>query len=272
MILDNLGMGELLLIFIAVVFVLDPKKLGKLVREFGRWRRKLREFQGQVRGQLDQLAATVDNAEKQIEVLSDKAGMRKWAREQAVALPAAARAEAAEAVAKALCEWPSYRNAKVVSCFAGTLEELDTSPLLNRILADGKTLLMPYVVGEAGVNGGRHLAMAPIASPENDLQEGAFHILEPRQELRGGDPPAPDLVVVPGLCFDARGGRLGKGLGFYDKYLAGLQALKVGACFDVQITQKNLALEPHDQLMDAIVSEKRFLVLSAPRPDGAGPS
>ena len=66
-------------------------------------------------------------------------------------------------------------------------------------------------------------------------------------------------------------GRVGKGVGFYDKYLAGTKAVKVGACFDVQITQKNLALEPHDQLMDAIVSEKRFLVLSAPRPPASEP-
>ncbi|MDB5048656.1 MAG: 5-formyltetrahydrofolate cyclo-ligase, partial [Fibrobacteres bacterium] len=74
-------------------------------------------------------------------------------------------------------------------------------------------------------------------------------------------------VLIPGLCFDNRGGRLGKGLGFYDRYLAGNRALRAGLGFDVLITQKNLTLDPHDQLMDAVVSEKRLLVFSAPRAD-----
>jgi 5-formyltetrahydrofolate cyclo-ligase len=53
-------------------------------------------------------------------------------------------------------------------------------------------------------------------------------------------------------------------LGFYDRYLAGSKGIKAGLGFDVQITQKNLPLDPHDQLMDVVISEKRLLVFSAP--------
>jgi 5-formyltetrahydrofolate cyclo-ligase len=267
MIFDSLGMGELLVIFALIVFLVNPKQLGKVMKEMGKYKRKFSNFQAQVRTQIDGLTAAVDAAETQEKLKSDKAGMRKWAKATVQSLPAVEQAAAAQTVVKSLCDWPSYQSAKVISCFAGALGEIDTMPLLRRILADGKTLLVPYVKpAEPGNAAGQTLGMAPIKDAERDLEEGAFHILEPRAELRSEAAAEADLIVVPGLCFDLRGGRLGKGLGFYDKYLAGSKALRVGIGFDVQITQKNLALDPHDQLMDAVVTEKRFLMLSAPRP------
>jgi 5-formyltetrahydrofolate cyclo-ligase len=113
------------------------------------------------------------------------------------------------------------------------------------------------------------MAMAPVTYLDNDLGEGSFVIREPGPEARTGAAPEPDLVLVPGLGFDLRGGRLGKGKGFYDRYLAGRNALKAGLSFDVQITETNLTLDAHDQLMDAVVTEKRTLVFSAPRTDAA---
>jgi 5-formyltetrahydrofolate cyclo-ligase len=178
--------------------------------------------------------------------------------------------EAAKALLKQVTEWPSYRNANVVSCYSGTLDEIDTEPLLRQILMDGKTLVMPYVIKSDGRYGDTFdtLGMAKVADLDKDVSEGAFGILEPGPALRNETAPEPDLVLVPGLCFDHRGGRLGKGMGFYDRYLAGTRAMKAGVGFDVQITQKNLTLDPHDQLMDAVISEKRILVFSAPRLEG----
>jgi 5-formyltetrahydrofolate cyclo-ligase len=262
---DSIGMGEMLVVAVLIIFLVDPKKLGKVLKEMGKYKRKFNQFQSQVKVQLDSLTAAVDAAEQQEKLKSDKAGLRKWAKEKIQAIPAMERAEAADAIAKSLADWASYRSAKVVSCFAGALDEVETFPLLRRIVADGKTLVVPYVRPD------NTLGMSAVADPQKDLEEGKFHILEPKAELRAAEAPEPDLVVVPGLCFDTRGGRIGKGLGFYDKYLAGSKALRVAICFDVQITQKNLTLDPHDQLMDAVVSEKRFLMLSAPRPQAAGP-
>ena len=108
--------------------------------------------------------------------------------------------------------------------------------------------------------------MAKVSDLERDMSEGAFGILEPVAALRTSGTPEPDLALIPGLCFDSRGGRLGKGLGFYDRYLTGNRAMRAGLGFDVQITQKNLTLDAHDQLMDAVISEKRIIVFSAPSP------
>lgn len=295
MIFDSLGIGEFGVVVALVVVLVKPKELGKVMREFGKLKRKVSQIQSDVKSQLETLTLESEASDKREKVQHDKAGMRAWARERLKAVPSAERSAAAQALAAQVAEWPSYKNANVVACFSGTLEEIDTEPLLRRILADGKTLLMPYVtdfplavngdslVGNAasqsaGAQGEgaataapaappKELGMARVADLEKDMAEGAFGILEPVPALRTGEAPEPDLALVPGLCFDIRGGRLGKGLGFYDRYLAGKRCMRAGLGFDVQITQKNLTLDPHDQLMDAVISDKRILVFSAARGD-----
>lgn len=270
MIFDSLGMGELGVVAVLIILLVEPKKLGKIMKTLGKFKKKITDIQADVKSQLNAIAAVEETREMHEKLHADKAGMRRWSTEQLQALPAAVKEEAAQAILKSLTEWPGYKHAKAISCFVGTLDELDTAPILRRIVSDGKTLLVPYVRpdGDSGLPG-KSLGMAVVANPDRDLTEGAFRILEPRPELRGlTGLPAPDLVLVPGLCFDTRGGRLGKGLGFYDKYLSvppALDAAKIGLGFDVQITQKNLILESHDQLLDAVLTEKRFLILAPPR-------
>lgn len=268
MIFESLGLGELGVILALTIILVKPKELGKILREFGKVKRKVLQIQSDVKSQLESITALEDAKDEREKSMTGKAEMRKRIREQVRAIPATDRSEASLAIAKAVSEWSSYKNARTVSCFSGTLEEVDTEPLLRMILKDGKTLVMPYVENPGETE--KKLGMSAVEDLDGDAAEGAFGILEPKPELRTREAPEPDLVLIPGLSFDLRGGRLGKGLGFYDRYLAGRGALKAGICFDVQITQKNLALEAHDQLMDAIVSEKRMLVFSTPRAEAGG--
>ncbi len=260
MIFDSLGIGEFGIILALAVVMIEPKKLGKVMKEFGKFKRKVLQIQTEVKSQLDSITREEDARQRVEETANDKVGMRKWGRDQVQSLTAAARVDAAQVLLEKIKAWPTYSQAKVVSCFAGTLQEMDTEPLLRQILADGKTLLMPYITPVE-----KNMCMASIANLELDLVEGTFGIREPRKEAQAaGIAPVPNLIFVPGTCFDERGGRLGQGLGYYDRYLASVKAFRAGIGFDVQITQKNLALNPHDQFMDAILSEKRLLIFSAP--------
>ena len=76
----------------------------------------------------------------------------------------------------------------------------------------------------------------------------------------GGAPaPSPDLVIVPGLAFDPTGARLGRGKGYYDRWLGANPAVKtLGVCFSCQILEK-LPAEPHDAHVDAILTEQGFI-------------
>jgi 5-formyltetrahydrofolate cyclo-ligase len=69
---------------------------------------------------------------------------------------------------------------------------------------------------------------------------------------------APGLILIPGLAFTVNGERLGRGKGFYDKYLCGYHGLKIGICFSVQVVSL-IPTEKHDVLLDYIVTEKKII-------------
>ncbi|RLF39548.1 MAG: 5-formyltetrahydrofolate cyclo-ligase, partial [Thermoplasmata archaeon] len=90
----------------------------------------------------------------------------------------------------------------------------------------------------------------------DDLERGAFGILEPQnKKIYTGDI---DIIIVPGIAFDFRGYRIGYGKGFYDRFLRGADALKIGIAYDFQIV-KQIPEDDGDVPVDIIVSEKRVL-------------
>jgi len=96
---------------------------------------------------------------------------------------------------------------------------------------------------------------------ERDLKPGAYGILEPDPEVNPAVTPAEiDLVVVPGSAFDRECGRYGYGGGYYDRFLRedAPQAMRIALAFHVQILPA-ICLEPHDQRMDMILTERELL-------------
>lgn len=69
---------------------------------------------------------------------------------------------------------------------------------------------------------------------------------------------SPNLILIPGLAFTEKGHRLGRGKGFFDRYLENYSGLKLGLCFELQL-ESDLPVEEHDQLMDFIITEKRVI-------------
>ena len=126
----------------------------------------------------------------------------------------------------------AWRDAGVVALFHPIHSEVDLRDLLD----DAKEIALPVVVGD-------RLEFRRA----QDLVRGAFGVLEP-----GPSAPvlAPDLLVVPGLAFDARGARLGYGGGFYDR----VEGPRVMAAFARQQVER-VPMEPHDRRVEAVVTE-----------------
>ncbi|MBV8173772.1 MAG: 5-formyltetrahydrofolate cyclo-ligase [Verrucomicrobia bacterium] len=97
---------------------------------------------------------------------------------------------------------------------------------------------------------GRNLRFRTV-SALSDLSPGKFGI---RQPIAGGSPETLDLIVVPGLAFTSDGHRLGRGAGFYDRFLSTLPGytVKVGVCFAFQLLPEIPHVD-HDVKMDALV-------------------
>jgi 5-formyltetrahydrofolate cyclo-ligase len=139
---------------------------------------------------------------------------------------------------------PLLRDASVVLAYYALPDEVCIHTLLNGLVAEGKTVLLPRVVDDRTMELCRY-------SGEADLREGAFHIMEPVGQ-RFADLSLIDTVLVPGMAFDAQGHRLGRGKGYYDRLLAGLACRKIGVCFDFQKVPE-VPVDAHDILMDIVV-------------------
>ena len=125
-------------------------------------------------------------------------------------------------------------------------DEVDLHPLLNKLVAEGHTVLLPKVIDNETMELRRYTSYV-------DLAEGAFHILEPIGE-QFTDYEKIDVALVPGMAFDAAGQRLGRGKGYYDRFLAAHPHLyKIGVCFPFQRVPE-VPVDEHDVSMDEVIS------------------
>ena len=140
------------------------------------------------------------------------------------------------------------RPLKTILAYWPLPDEVDIRPLIDQWVAEGKTVVLPKVTGDETMELRRYTSRA-------DLQEGAFHIMEPVGELFE-DYDQIDVALVPGMAFDAAGHRLGRGKGYYDRFLANSllseRALKLGICFPFQRVAE-VPSEAHDVVMDEVV-------------------
>lgn len=136
-------------------------------------------------------------------------------------------AEWSQAVCKRLYEMADLKQTEWIYGYMPIRREVNIRPLLERLLKEGKKLALPRVCGDA-------MEFYQIHSFE-DLEEGSFHVLEPKAGCQRVE--ADGLVLVPGVVFDKKGGRIGYGKGYYDKYFAQhSQSLqKIGIGYTIQI-------------------------------------
>lgn len=140
---------------------------------------------------------------------------------------------------------PLLQDAAVVMAYYSLPDEVNTHRLLDELVEEGKTVLLPEVVDDETMVVRRYRSRA-------DLREGAFHIMEPVGELFT-DYRQIDVVLVPGVAFDADGHRLGRGRGYYDRFLNTVgTASKIGVCFDFQKVQE-VPVGPDDVMVDRVV-------------------
>lgn len=184
-----------------------------------------------------------------------KAALRKEILGRRNATTKAERSSLSQAIVSEVLGLPAYQGAGTVLAYASFGSELETDGFLRRGLDEGKTLLLPKVD-----RGKRRLVLFEIKDPESDLQPGVWGIREPRDDLgTPADPGGVDLVLVPGVAFDRRGGRLGYGAGFYDRLLSEdlcSGAALISGAFDSQMVEE-VPNNEHDVPVDLVITETR---------------
>ena len=126
-------------------------------------------------------------------------------------------------------------------------EEVNTHGMIDETIRMGKTVGVPVVVSARG-GGKKELAISQITDRKIQLENGPYGISQPKaaeiKPIACGDM---DLILVPGVAFDKNGNRLGRGKGYYDRFLKELpkRAFTIGLCFDFQVVEFIPKL-PHD--------------------------
>ena len=144
-----------------------------------------------------------------------------------------------------LSRHPRLADAHTVLLYSALPDEVPTLPLLNRLSTEGKTVLLPRVVSDTDMELRRYTG-------SNDMEQGAFGIMEPTGKLFT-DYENIDVAVVPGMAFDREGHRLGRGKGYYDRFLTRLShTYKIGICFPFQLVDL-VPADAHDILMDEVI-------------------
>ncbi|MCD6304480.1 MAG: 5-formyltetrahydrofolate cyclo-ligase [Planctomycetes bacterium] len=184
-------------------------------------------------------------------------------------------AAASEAACSAVLELPEYRRSRAVMLYAPIPGEVDCIPIAMAAWAAGKTVLLPRASWKD-----RHMEAVACQSLDEEMVLNEAGIREPA----GGEPwPVEkiDLIIVPALAYDRRGNRLGRGGGFYDRFLArgDMRGVTCGLAFAVQVVEE-LPVHSNDYPVEILVTDKEVLRFAGPRhqlrlferPGPAGPA
>ena len=137
-------------------------------------------------------------------------------------------------VIQRLLRHPRVRDARCLMLYASLPDEIDTACLIRSLQGEGKRVLLPVVTGPGEM-------VLRMYEGEEHTQEGAFHIQEPTGEN------------ITDMAFDSAGNRLGRGKGYYDRFLPKVsQSYKIGVCYGFQLVER-VPTGDFDQPMDEVV-------------------
>ena len=157
------------------------------------------------------------------------------------------RQSSERSVIASLSRMESYKNAQSVCCFVGTAYEIDTRPLLLDALSNGTRLCVPRCIGRGVMD------MRRVRSLD-ELAPGTMGILEPSADAEIVAASDIDFLVVPCLACDRRGNRLGRGGGYYDRFLSEYGGASVMICREA-LLQDSIPMEPFDKTVPLVLSE-----------------
>ena len=153
---------------------------------------------------------------------------------------------------KHLCELDEFKHAQVIMIYLSLPREIDTSAAILEAFHTGKKVLVPKMIWQD-----RKLIPVVIETLNCEMEIGRFGLRNPttHQTLPVS---SIELVVIPGLGFDESGNRIGRGAGFYDRFLADnpFSGIRCGLAFEEQLL-KTIPVSHHDMCLDLLVTENQ---------------
>jgi len=162
-------------------------------------------------------------------------------------------------IMKRIVSMDQFQAATTIFTYVNFRFEVMTAQFIKYMLEAGKKVVVPVTLVRE-----KDLLAVSITDPARELAPGYCSIPEPIMGIRESQAVSPDIIDIiflPGSVFDERGGRMGYGGGYYDRFVSAKapQALRVGLAYELQMVQQ-APLQDHDEFLDFIVTEERTVV------------
>ena len=161
-------------------------------------------------------------------------------------------------ICKKILDSPQYTTATTIFAYMALPDEVDLTPVIMNALQNGKSVAVPKIISQTD-NIIKFFYLDKSKNLTEQTATGTYNILEPDESLPATpDPTQNTLILVPGRAFTKEGDRLGRGKGYYDRFLssgflrcARNDVVLAGVCFDFQI-KKSLPVDDRDIKMDLV--------------------
>ena len=195
-------------------------------------------------------------------ITAEKAALRRRARACLEGLSPRQRRESDDALFARFLSLPQTEGTDTLLLYHGMGAEPDTARLFPALWERGKALCLPRCLPGGGLE-------ARLIRPDSALVPHRWGMLEPGEDCPPADRDAIDFALVPGLAFDRSGGRLGRGGGYYDRWLAGFAGLTAALCRACVLLEA-VPRQPHDLGVDLVITETGLYGPSAPQAGKSG--
>jgi len=242
--MSSLGLEEIFVIVVMAILVFDREQITKILHYYKLLKSKMMNMQSEVQSHIHNLVYEPDTDRMK--------ELRKLMKNRLAQLEEEDLNSYANAIINKLQKSDEYQRARKIAAFSPIQKEPNITPLLKSILSSGKTLYLPRIEKD-------QMHFFQISDLEKDLATGHFGIKEPL--VNNSEPEEGfDLVLVPGLVFGNNGERIGRGKGYYDKFLGRARVRHtVGLGFETQIYHMEIPQGRHDRQMDKIYTELRII-------------
>ncbi len=187
----------------------------------------------------------------------NKSDLRKKYLQKRDRITPVARARDSAIIRQRVFGRPEWEDAHTILAYVSFRSEVETHKLIQEGLAQKKRMVLPVIDPAT-----QEIHLSELGA-WGDLAPGVHGIYEPAALFRKRvEPVEVELVLVPGVAFDRKGGRLGLGGGYFDKLLVQMPGAKrFGLAFSIQVRKSPLPMHDHDIHMQAIITEKEVITL-----------
>lgn len=174
-----------------------------------------------------------------------KKTIRRLMRAKNLSIDCAQRENYANEIFKAIEESEIFKSAATIALYCALPDEIPTEKIIER-WRDKKRILLPRV--------GENFYMEFYEYDHSHMESGAYGIFEPQGERIVAESQI-DMIIVPGVAFTPSGARLGRGKGYYDRFLSRdkTRAYTIGICYKHQLVE-SLPVEPHDVMLNRVIA------------------